>query len=75
MNILQYELNENFALEDVVNVVEYLQNNGVELIVIPKDFSLLLDCDIYTLEYFRNKIDEAIKIKKRERKFDFPLNF
>ena len=66
MNILQYELNENFALEDVVNVVEYLQDNGVELIAIPKDFNLLLECDIFTLEYFRNKIDKAIKIKKRE---------
>jgi hypothetical protein len=65
MNILQYELNENFALEDVVNVVKYLQDNGIELIVIPKDFNLLLDCDIFSLEYFRNKIDEAIKIKKK----------
>lgn len=66
MNILQYELNENFGLEDVGNVVKYLQENGIELIAIPKDFSLLLDCDIFTLEYFRNKIDKAIKIKKRE---------
>lgn len=66
MNILQYELNENFALEDVVNVAKYLQENGVELIAIPKDFRLLLDCDIFELEYFRNKIDKAIKIKKRE---------
>lgn len=64
MNILQYDLNENFDLEDVNVIVRYIQNNGIEIIAIPKDFDLLLDCDSYHLNFLKEKIEEAIRKKE-----------
>ena len=64
MNILQYELNENFDLVDVEAIVRYIKNNGIEIIAIPKDFDLLLDCDSYYLKILKEKIEEAIRKKE-----------
>ena len=63
MNILQYDLN-NFDVDDVVEVVKYLNNKGFEVVAIPKDFDLLIDCDTYTLHYLKNKIEDAIRKKE-----------
>ena len=63
MNILHYDLN-NFDVDDVVEVVEYLNSKGFEVIAIPKDFDLLLDCDIFTLNLIKQKIEEAIRKKE-----------
>lgn len=67
MNILQYEINENFNISDVELIVKYIQNNGVEVIAIPKDFDLLFDCDSYYLNFLKEIIEDAI-IKKRNYK-------
>lgn len=64
MNILQYELNDFFDLGDVAEIVKYIKNNGVEVIAIPKDFDLLLDCDSYYLKILKEKIEEAIRKKE-----------
>lgn len=64
MNILQYEINENFDLEDVESIVGYIKHNGIEVIAIPKDFDLLLNCDSYYLNFLKEKIEEAIRKKK-----------
>ena len=64
MNILQYEINENFNISDVELIVKYIQNNGVEVIAIPKDFDLLLDCDSYYLNFLKEIIEDAIRKKE-----------
>lgn len=64
MNILQYELNENFDLTDVEAIARYITNNGIEVIAIPKDFDLLLDCESYYLNFLKEKIEDAIREKE-----------
>ena len=63
MNILQYDLDQ-CRLEDVAEVVKYLNSHGLKVVAIPKDFDLLLDCDTYTLHYLKNKIEDAIRKKE-----------
>ena len=63
MNILHYDLN-NFGIDDVLEVVQYLNSKGFEVIAIPKDFDLLLDCDTFTLNIMKQKIEEAIRKKE-----------
>ena len=63
MNILQYDL-DHYRLEDVEEVVKYLNSHGLKIVAIPKDFNLLLDCDTYTLHYLKNKIEDAIRKKE-----------
>ena len=62
MNILHYDLT-NYDIDQVAEVVEYLNSKGFEIVAIPKDFDLLLDCDTFTLNIIKQKIEEAI-IKK-----------
>lgn len=63
MNILQFDLN-NLGLDEVADIVKYLENHGVEVIAIPKDFDLLLDCDTFTLTLIKEKIEAAIREKE-----------
>ena len=63
MNILQYDL-DNYNIEDVEEVVRYLNHHGFKTIAIPKDFTLLLDCDSYTLHILKQKIEDAIREKE-----------
>ena len=39
MNILHYDLT-NYDIDQVAEVVEYLNNKGFEIVAIPKDFDL-----------------------------------
>lgn len=71
MNILQYDL-DNYNIEDVEEVVRYLNHHGFKTIAIPKDFTLLLDCD----RKMRGKFDFPLNfcynnyiIKKGEEKW------
>ena len=66
MNILHCDLT-NYDIDQVAEVVEYLNNKGFEIVAIPKDFDLLLDCDTFTLNLIKQKIEEAIR-KKRNYK-------
>ena len=63
MNILQYDL-DHCGLEDVEEVVKYLNSHGLKVVAIPKDFDLLIDCDTYTLHYLKEKIEAAIRKKE-----------
>ena len=63
MNILHYDLT-NYDIDQVAEVVEYLNSKGFEIIAIPKDFDLLLDCDTFTLNLIKQKIEEAIRKKE-----------
>ena len=63
MNILHYNLT-NYDIDQVAEVVEYLNSKGLEIIAIPKDFDLLLDCDTFTLNLMKQKIEEAIRKKE-----------
>ena len=50
--------------EPLAEVVEYLNSKGLEIVAIPKDFDLLLDCDTFTLNIIKQKIEEAIRKKE-----------
>lgn len=63
MNILHYDLT-NYDIDQVAEVVEYLNSKGFEIVAIPKDFDLLLDCDTFTLNLIKQKIEEAIREKE-----------
>ena len=63
MNILHYDLT-NYDIDQVTEVVEYLNSKGFEIVAIPKDFDLLLDCDTFTLNLMKQKIEEAIRKKE-----------
>ena len=63
MNILHYDL-DNYNIEDVEEVVRYLNHHGFKTIAIPRDFTLLLDCDSYTLHILKQKIEDAIRVKE-----------
>lgn len=63
MNILQYDL-DNYNVEDVEEVVWYLNHHGFKTVAIPKDFTLLLDVDSYTLHMLKQKIEDAIREKE-----------
>lgn len=63
MNILHYDLT-NYDIDQVTEVIEYLNNKGFEIVAIPKDFDLLLDCDTFTLNLIKQKIEEAIRKKE-----------
>lgn len=63
MNILQYDLT-NYDVDAIVDVVRYMNSKGLEIIAVPKDFDLLINCDTYTLHYLKNKIEDAIQKKE-----------
>lgn len=63
MNILHYDLT-NYDIDQIAEVVEYLNSKGLEIVAIPKDFDLLLDCDTFTLNLIKQKIEEAIRKKE-----------
>lgn len=63
MNILHYDLT-NYDIDQVAEVVGYLNSKGFEIVAIPKDFDLLLDCDTFTLNLIKQKIEEAIREKE-----------
>ena len=63
MNILQYDLDKHGAKE-VEEVVHYLNHHGFKIVAIPRDFTLLLDCDSYTLHMLKQKIEDAIRKKE-----------
>ena len=63
MNILQYDL-DNYSIQDVEEVVRYLNHYGFKTVAIPRDFTLLLDVDSYTLHILKQKIEDAIQKKE-----------
>ena len=63
MNILYYDL-ENFDVDDIMEISRYLNEKGLNVVCIPKDFDLLLNVDSYTLHMIKQKIEDAIRKKE-----------
>lgn len=63
MNILHYDLT-NYDVDAIVDVVRHMNSKGLEVVAIPKDLDLLLDCDTFTLNLIKQKIEEAIRKKE-----------
>ena len=63
MNILHYDL-INYDIDDIMEIMSYLNSKGLEVVAIPKDFDLLLDCDTFTLNLIKQKIEAAIRKKE-----------
>lgn len=64
MNILLYDT-DKFDIDTCSQVFNLLKEAlDVDLIALPKDFTLLLDCSTAILYDIRNKIDEAIHDKE-----------
>ena len=63
MNILHYDLT-NYDIDDIIEITKYLNSKGLEVIAVPKDLDLLLDCDTFTLNLIKQKIEEAIRKKE-----------
>ena len=63
MNILQYDV-DKVDSKELGKIVSNIEEKGVKIVVIPKDFDLLLDCDSYYLYYLKNKIEDAIRKKE-----------
>ena len=63
MNILYYDL-ENFDIDDIIGMAKYLNEKGLNVVCIPKDFNLLLDVESYTLHMIKQKIEDAIRKKE-----------
>ena len=63
MNILHYDLT-NYDIDDIMEITRYLNSKGLEVVAVPKDLDLLLDCDTFTLNLIRQKIEEAIRKKE-----------
>lgn len=64
MNILLYDTNK-FDVDTCRQVFNLLKETlDADLIALPKDFTLLLDCSTDMLYDIRNKIDEAIHDKE-----------
>lgn len=63
MNILHYDLT-NYDIDDIMEIMKYLNSKGLEVVAIPKDLDLLLDCDTFTLNLIKQKIEAAIRKKE-----------
>lgn len=63
MNILHYDLT-NYDIDDIIEITRYLNSKGLEVVAVPKDLDLLLDCDTFTLNLIKQKIEETIRKKE-----------
>lgn len=63
MNILHYD-HEKYNYEDICSIMSYFKDKGFDIVAIPKDIDLLIDCDTFTLTLIKQKIEEAIRLKE-----------
>lgn len=64
MNILLYDI-DKYDISTCKEIFQYLKENfDADLIALPKDFTLLIDCTSDMLYDIRNKINEAIHDKE-----------
>jgi hypothetical protein len=65
MNILYYD--DSLPRENLMKLVRAVQDKvGSDLIVIPKNFELILDCPADRLLDIRDMIDRALEEKQKE---------
>ena len=63
MNILRYDT-DKINYEDLTEICNVFRANNMEVIAIPKDVDVLLDCDTATLYWVKEQIEKAIKTKE-----------
>ena len=63
MNILHYDSNK-YSYEEIYEMMCFFRDKDVDIIAIPKDIDVLIDCDTFTLYTIKKKIEEAIRIKE-----------
>lgn len=63
MNILRYDT-DKINYEDLLEIANVFRENNIEVIAIPKDVDVLIDCDTATLYWIKEQIEKAIKIKE-----------
>ena len=65
MNILYYD--DSLPKENLLKLVHHVQDKiGYDLVVVPKNFELVLDCPAERLLEIRDMIDKALKEKQKE---------
>ena len=65
MNILYYD--DSLPAENLMKLFKVIQNKvGVDLIAVPKNFELVLDCPAERLLEIRDMIDKALEEKQKE---------
>ena len=63
MNILRYDT-DNIHYEELVELTNEFHKRNIDVIVMPKDVDVLLDCDTATLYWAKAQIEEAIRKKE-----------
>ena len=63
MNILRYDT-DKISYEDLLAIVNAFRTNNIEVIAVPKDVDVLIDCDTATLYWIKEQIEKAIKTKE-----------
>lgn len=65
MNILYYD--DSLPRENLLKLVHHVQDKiGYDLVVVPKNFELVLDCPAERLLEIRDMIDKALEEKQKE---------
>ena len=63
MNILRIDTDE-VTLEQTQDIANEFHKRNIDVIVMPKDVDVLLDCDTATLYWAKAQIEEAIRKKE-----------
>ena len=60
MNILRYDTNK-ISYEVLLEITNTFRTKNIEVIAIPKDVDVLIDCDTATLYWVKEQIEKAIR--------------
>ena len=63
MNILRIDA-DKITVEQAQDLVNEFHKRNIDVIAIPKDVDVLLDCDTATLYWIKEQIEKAIKTKE-----------
>ena len=62
MNILRIDTDKR-TFEEVQDIVNEFRKRNIDVIAIPKDVDVLIDCDTATLYWIKEQIEKAIRTK------------
>ena len=63
MNILRIDT-DKISVEDARDIVDEFRKRDIDVIAIPKDVDVLIDCDTATLHWIKEQIEKAIQVKE-----------
>lgn len=63
MNILRIDT-DKISVEWAQDIVNEFYKRNIDVIAIPKDVDVLIDCDTATLYWIKEQIEKAIKTKE-----------